>query len=317
MRRVVAAGAVLLLAGTAAGTVAGCRTQAVRSASSRASGWVLFQLADRSVHMVAAVPHGLVLDLSGKLGATGPATLSRNAAWVALTTSDGCAAVSGGELDRLEKVTANGRCVAAYAESTHVSDRGDELVFTAGSDVHRRDVFLTHRDGPDRWTEPRNLTGSGPYAVNKLPVLSPDGGEVVFDCSDGDASDEGTNVCRAPTSGGAVTTVLKAPLGDGGPGWTAFHSPAYLPGGGYAFECHHPHEELVCTLPAGAEQPVRYTAAGVSNDNSPCAFADGAIASLLDTGTHTIRVAKPDGSGAFTAYDREDVLDAGIYCGGP
>jgi hypothetical protein len=81
-------------------------------------------------------------------------------------------------------------------------------------------------------------------------------------------------------------------------------------------ECHHPGEELVCALPAGATTPIRLTAPGLSNDNSPCVFADGRVASLVDTGTHTLRVADPDGTGSVVVDGRDDVLDAGIYCGG-
>jgi hypothetical protein len=144
-----------------------------------------------------------------------------------------------------------------------------------------------------------------------------DATEIVYDCSTGDQSDELVDICRVSTSApGGVRSVLAQPIGSGDQAWTSFHSPAYLPGGGYVFECHHPHEELVCVLPPGARQPVRLTTAGVSNDNSPCAFPDGRIASLLDTGIHTVRITRADGSDAFTAQDRADVLDVGIYCGG-
>jgi hypothetical protein len=281
-----------------------------------ADGWVLYQVADRSVHLVQARPGGAVVNVSDRLAGTGPAALSHNGAWLAVTMADGCAAVSTGGFTELEKVTSHGTCTASYAESLDLSDDGTVLVFN-GSGVHERDIFLTRRAGPDDWSPPRNLTGDGQYRYNKLPMLNADATEIVYDCSTGDQSDELVDLCRVPLSApGGVHTVLAQPIGSGDQAWTSFHSPAYLPGGGYVFECHHPHEELVCVLPPGARQPVRLTTAGVSNDNSPCAFPDGRIASLLDTGIHTVRITRADGSDAFTAQDRADVLDVGIYCGG-
>ncbi len=92
-----------------------------------------------------------------------------------------------------------------------------------------------------------------------------------------------------------VRTLLREPVGTGDQAWTAFHSPSYRPDGRLVFECHHPHEELLCALPAGYSAPVRLTAAGTSNDNSPGAFPDGRVASLLDTGVHMLRVTAQDG----------------------
>ncbi len=92
--------------------------------------------------------------------------------------------------------------------------------------------------------------------------------------------------------------MLAEPVGSGDTAWTSFHSPAYLPSGG--------------------SQPRRFTAAGVSNDNSPCAFDDGRVASLLDTGRHSLRLTGRDGTAPVVVYDKQDITDAGIYCdGGP
>jgi hypothetical protein len=275
------------------------------------SGWVLFQLADRSVHLAQARAGGATVNLSARLGVSGTATMSLNGRYVAVTTPDGCAALSTGDFTRLEQVTAHGTCVAQYAETMHVSGEGDLLVFNA-SGTHERDIFAVRRGGPDAWSQPVDLTASGPFAVNKLPRLNADASRVAFDCSDGEESDEGTSVCEVGTGGGSVRVVLREPTGT----WTAFHSPGYRPDGGLVFECHHPGEELVCALPAGATTPTRLTAPGLSNDNSPCVFQDGRVASLVDTGIHTLRVADPDGTGSVVVDDRDDVLDAGIYCGG-
>jgi hypothetical protein len=277
---------------------------------------VLFRLADGTVELVAARAHGSVVNLSARLRVDGAATMSRNGAYVAVTTVDGCAAVATGDFTTLEKVAANGSCVAAYPESMHIADDGDLLVFN-GSGVHQRDLFAVRRTGPHEWSQPENLTGSGPFEFNRLPRLSPDGSTVVYDCGNTPESDEHTNICEVGTgAGAAVRTVLAEPVGSGDTGWTSFHSPAYLPSGGLVFECHHPHEELICTLPPGGSAPQRFTAAGVSNDNSPCAFNDGRVASLLDTGRHTLRLAGGDGTAPVVVYDKQDILDAGIYCGG-
>jgi hypothetical protein len=40
------------------------------------------------------------------------------------------------------------------------------------------------------------------------------------------------------------------------------------------------------------------------------------VASLLDTGIHTLRVTDGDGRNPITVQDKDDILDAGIYCGG-
>src|SRR5437762_4753903 len=42
------------------------------------TGWVLFQQPDKTVELVAARPHGTMVNLSRRLGATGPAALSLN-----------------------------------------------------------------------------------------------------------------------------------------------------------------------------------------------------------------------------------------------
>jgi hypothetical protein len=293
--------------------VAGCG--AARDTSpipASGSGRVLFQLPDRTVELVDATPHGRVVNLSARLGVTGTAAMSLSGRYLAVSTADGCAAVSTGDFTRLEMVTSKGTCVAQYAESMDVSDDGALLVFNA-SGTHQRDIFAVRRHGPDDWGQPVDLTGSGPFDVNKLPRLNADATKIVYDCSDGDQSDEGTQICEVGTGGGdRARTVLKAPLGS----WTAFHSPSYRPDGGLVFECHHPHEELVCAMPAGAVAPTRLTAAGQSNDNSPCTFLDGRVASLIDTGIHTIRVVRPDGTDPVVVESDTDVLDAGIYCGG-
>jgi hypothetical protein len=276
---------------------------------------VLFRLPDGTVELVAARTHGDVVNLSARLRVDGAATMSGNGAWVAVTTVDGCAAVSTGNFTALEKVAAHGTCVAAYPESMHVSGDGALLVFN-GSGVHRRDLFAVRRTGPHEWGQPVNLTGSGPFDFNRLPRLSPDGTIVVYDCGNTPESDEHTNICEVGTGAGAtVRTVLAEPIGSGDTGWTSFHSPAYLPSGGLVFECHHPREELICTLPPGESQPRRFTAAGVSNDNSPCVFDDGRVASLFDTGRHTLRLVGGDGMAPVVVYDKRDILDAGIYCG--
>ncbi len=295
-----------LLAGVL--VLAGCGSPATVPAAG--GGRVLFELPDKTVRLVAATAHGTVVDLSARLRVTGPAALSRNGSWLVASTDDGCLAVSTGDFTSLEKVTASGSCVAQYADTVDVSGDGTLIVFNA-SGTHERDLYAVHRTGPGDWGQPVDLTGTGPYAVNKLPRLSDDAATVVYDCSDGEESDEGTSICTVGTSGGDVRTVLKQPLGD----WTAFHSAAYRPDGGLVFECHHPGEELVCALPPGAHEPVRVTASGTSNDNSPCVLPDGRIASLLDTGTHVLRVVGPTGGDPVTVYDTQDVLDAGISCG--
>src|SRR5439155_6597595 len=239
------------------------------------TGWVLFQQPDKTVELVAARPHGTMVNLSRRLGATGPAALSLNGRYVAVSTGDGCAAVSTGDFTHLEKVAANGTCVAQYAETMHISGNGDLLVFN-GPGVHQRDLFVVRRTAPGSWSEPRNLTATGPFDVNRLPRLNPDATAVVYDCGNVPESDEHTNICQVGIEPDApVRTVLA-----GDAVWTSFHSAAFLPDGGLVVECQHPHEELVCTVPPGTSTPQRLTATDLSNDNSPCAFLDGRVASL-------------------------------------
>jgi hypothetical protein len=277
---------------------------------------VLFRLADGTATLVDARAHGAVVNLSARLHVDGTATMSLNGRYLAVTTADGCAAVSTGDFTKLEKVVANGTCVAPYPESVHLADSGDLLVYN-GSGVHQRDLFAVRRIGPHNWSRPANLTGSGPFEFNRLPRLNPDATMVVYDCGNTPDSDENTSICAVGTGTDAkIRTVLAEPVGSGDTAWTSFHSPAYLPTGGLVFECHHPHEELLCSLPSGGSAPQRFTAPGVSNDNSPCAFSDGRVASLLDTGTHTLRLVDAGGAGPVVPYDKQDILDVGIYCGG-
>jgi hypothetical protein len=305
MRRAIVA----LLAGSLA--LSGCgRGGAPAPLPATGAGRVLYELPDRTVHLVEAVAHGTDVDLSARLHVAGPAAISPDGTALVASTDDGCLAVSTGDFRKLEKVTSHGVCVAQYAETAHVSGGGTVVVFNA-SGTHPRDLFLVRRNGSDDWGQPRSLTGSGPYEYNKLPRLNADASAVVYDCSHGAESDEGTNVCEVGLAGGTVRTLLSAPLD----GWTAFHSPAYRPGGGLVFECHHPGEELVCALPPGAHAPTRLTAPGVSNDNSPCVLPDGRVASLVDTGIHTLRVVDASGTNPVTVVDRQDILDVGIFCG--
>jgi hypothetical protein len=108
------------------------------------------QLPDRTVELIEAVPHGRVTNLSARLGVHGTAALSLNGAWVAVTTDDGCAAVSTGDFRTLTKV-----CSVRYAESMYISDRGDVLVYS-GSGSHQRDLFLLRRNGSGGWSTARS-----------------------------------------------------------------------------------------------------------------------------------------------------------------
>ena len=302
----------LALAALLAGSLAlsGCGHDAPAPLPASGAGRVLYELPDKTVHLVDAVPHGTDVDLSARLHVTGPAAISLDGTALVAGTDDGCLAVSTGGFATLEKLTSHGACVARYAETAHVSGDGTVVVFNV-SGTHPRDLFLVRRNGSDDWTQPRNLTGSGGYEYSKLPRLNADATAVVYDCSHGAESDEGTNVCEVDLATGTVRARLEAPVD----GWTAFHSPAYRPDGGLVFECHHPGEELVCVLPPGAHTPTRLTAPGVSNDNSPCVLPDGRVASLLDTGIHTLRVVDASGTNPVPVEDRQDILDVGIFCG--
>ncbi|MBI5306854.1 MAG: hypothetical protein HZB37_00560 [Planctomycetes bacterium] len=200
-----------------------------------------------------------------------------------------------------------------------VSSDGNLIVYPGGGGPHYQDIWAVVRNG-ENWSKPLLLTGGSPYQWNSQVAISDDGSKVLFDGGDQPYAAEGTAVCEVGTGGTGFRVVLTpADSPDGLPDTGSLHHPDYAPDGSIVFEADWSGER-VWRLPVGAAEPVLVGDYG--NDNSPCVLPDGRIVSLwLDrpgnvNSLHEIKVMSPDGSTFKMLFEKKDVFDIGIGCGG-
>jgi len=297
-------------------------------------GFVTFARPDGHVYRLEAREDALPEDITEALDALSPRALdiwlniSPEGDWLLLSTerfdsecAGGCLAIVKGDLSDGELVRAAGQLVHPDGFGA-VASGGDLIVYYAGDGPHVRDLWAVTRSA-DAWSAPRVLTADSTFPFNSQPAISDDGNRVLFDCGQEPYGAEGTAICEVGTDGRGfrvVLTTADAPAGLSPRG--ALHHPDYDLDGGIVFEGDWDGEQL-WRLSPGTDQPVRVVPpAGFPNDNSPCVLADGRIASLVigqpggPPDTHEIKVADAVDGDFFIFLSGEDIVDAGIGCGG-
>ena len=296
------------------------------------AGYVTFRLPDGHVYRIEAERGAVPEDISVALNQLGVGSdnwlnISPDGAWLLLDTERfdadcagyGCLAIVDARVTGAESVRADGHVVHPWSFGA-VASGGGLIVYPDTGGPHDVDLWAIRR-GDAGWTTPLLLTGASTYPFNSHPALSADGSKVVFDGGPVPYGQEGTAICEVSTDGTGFRVVLTtADAPPGLPVRGALHHPDYAPDGSVVFEGDWDGEQI-WRLPPGASVPVRVARPDSGNDNSPCVLPDGRIVSLLigqagGTDNHNLKVMEADGSNPFILYDKGDVIDGGIGCGG-
>lgn len=281
-----------------------------------------------AVFRIAARPGAVPEDVSALVGAAGGAperrlNLSPGGATYVFETGDlGCASGSCvavapvGDPAAAALIAPGGAQVDGAEGRSAVDDAGALVVFAASGGPHERDLFATRRAG-GAWTSPQLLTAASPHAWNDTPSLSADASHLVFDCGPTANAGAGGSICEVGVDGNELAVVVgpadaPAAVVSAGP----VHHAAYA-GDDLVFEADWDGER-VWRLGAGGPRVV----AAVANDNSPCALADGRIASLYlgrpgnPGGWHELKLMAADGRELAMLVVGRDLVDEGLGCGG-
>jgi hypothetical protein len=262
------------------------------------------------------------------------AGLSRDGQWVALvTTRFDCQ--SGGCLALARVDGTKGGLVKSEGTSTEIDPEGRPaiasggalIVYPASGGPHGWDLYVVTL-GASGWSAPLLLTAdmeSAPDdggAANEFAHdigLSYDGKSAVFECGPSPYQTGGADICVTNLDGSGTRVAVSHFAGPSAVDSNYTHMPDYAPDGTVVFEADW--------VPGGgsSERIWRFTPdagvalvtpAGIGDDNSPCVFPDGRIASLwLPNATHALKVMNADGSNAVTVETNVDIDDVGQSCG--
>lgn len=281
-----------------------------------------------AVFRIAARPGATPEDVSALVGAGGGAperrlNLSPGGATYVFETGDlgcpsgACVAVAPVADPAAAALIAPGGAPVDSAEGrSAVDDAGALVVFAASGGPHERDLFVTRRAGGG-WSAPLLITAASPHAWNDTPSLSADASHLVFDCGPTANAGAGGSVCEVGVDGSELAVVVgpddaPAAIASAGP----LHHAAYA-GDDLVFEADWDGERVWRWGPAGLVQ-----VGAADNDNSPCALADGRIASLYlgrpgnTTGRHELKLMAADGRELAMLVIGRDIVDDGLGCGG-
>jgi serine/threonine-protein kinase len=309
-----------------------CRPGGGPTGPGSAGGQITYEATTRGgdpvLFRVAATPGAVPENVSARLDAIarfpgthrGPFSVSPDGAWYAfqserfdeLAAGDARLTIAPADLSSAETIRVNGEPLRM--EGAQPVAGGDAVVYVDGGGPHERDLWIVRR-ADSGWAAPQLLTGASPYPWNYWPVLTRDGGGVLFDTSDDPTSPfPSTRICRVGLDGSGFAVVVTKDDGPPGTSSPAVHSPAQAPDGSVVFEAEWEAGEQIWRLPASGGPPVRVTPEGVSDDNSPVVLPDGRIASLLVEQTHELKLMNADGSEAIILVPGPtDVSDIGFY----
>ncbi len=277
--------------------------------------------------LIMATESGEETDVTGELDALYPGTdqwagASRSGEWLTLSSDrlncdgDACLTLVRRDMSYVRRVMVDGEPIRIEGRAA-VNSNADIIVFPGAIEgaPHDLDLFAVFRTG-EEWGTPVLLTGSFSSPYNTQPVFDASGRRVLFDCGTTPSSQEDTSICEVDVNGsGSVTIDVTAnPLGTAGP--HALHHADYAGGNTLVFESTWGGSEHIWRRTDGILQPVSLEFA---NDNTPCAFSDGQIASLwLDrpggTGVHELKLMDTSGGGLDVLTPDQDLADVGLSC---
>jgi len=301
------------------------------------NGHVLYTLTNNHWFRIEAVDGGVPEDLTTKLdvlspqppGTTGQIdsciSESYDGQWLVSATarfncaSGACLAVMNRGITTGEKLMTGGAELTASSSRPAITSNGAVVIFS-NTGPHSLDLYATSRT-TGGWTTPLLLTGSSPHLFHHDPYISSDASKIVFDCGDTSPYQEpGTSICEVHTDGTGFRIVTTPTSYPGGTMQNETHTPSYSPDGSVVFEADWESEQ-VWRLPVGATVPVLVSPPAFTDDNSPCVFPDGRIASYWlgrpgnPAGLHELKVMNADGSNYFMLVELQDIVDIGMSCG--
>ena len=222
-----------------------------------------------------------------------------------------CVFLVSDDFKTVESVLDDGEPLRA-AGRVAVDDSGKTFVFASQDGPHETDLWVINRS-PKGWGKKSLLTGNSKYKFHRLPVLSADGSQVVFDCTNDAYSQEDSNICKVGTgsnseSGPTILVSAKTKK-------NSAHHGDFFGEDEYVFEGDWDGEQIWLTQ--GAE--TKALSATHQNNNSPCALPNGGIASLWlgrpgGDGIHELTMFSKDEWKATVLTPGVDISDTGMSC---
>jgi len=313
--------------GSSMGASAGASSGNSSSASTVAAGRVLFHTAVNGFQWVAGGAGSIPIALDSRFDAVSPGAdekmgVSANGTWAVVdTTRFGCdaqACLARMRMDGLggTKIEAGGVDQHVYATHPAISDNGGTVVFTQQNQASSGVDLVVTRLAAGVWSAPVVITSGSPRLFHRFPVLSPDGATAWCDCGPDADEARGNSICRVPTNGSGVEVVLTpADI----PGGVNLHHAWPAGDGSLVFEGEGSGGEQLWRRVAAGGPPV-VIAAEYSNDNSPCVFPDGRVASLWlgrpgnATGGHELKITDATGGALTMVVTGVDITDLGLFC---
>jgi hypothetical protein len=277
--------------------------------------------------------------LGSRLDALSPgsdqaAGLSRDGQWVALVTtrfdcqSGGCLAVARVDGTKGALVKSQGTTTEIDPEGRPaIASGGALVVYPASGGPHAWDLYAVTLSASG-WSAPLLLTadmegapldgGAASEFAHEIG-LSYDGKTAVFECGPSPYQTDGADVCVTNLDGSGTRVAVSHLAGPSAADSNYTHMPDYAPDGTVVFEADWlagggSSERIWRFTPDAGVALV--TPAGIGDDNSPCVFPDGRIASLwLPNAIHELKVMNADGSNAVTVETTVDIDDVGQSCG--
>jgi hypothetical protein len=240
-------------------------------------------------------------------------SVSKNGAWWILEStrftpceSWECLVLVRGDFKDAQTVRVDGEPVRAKGRAA-INDDATLVVYPSEEGPHELDLYAIRRS-EGGFGSPVLLTGDSSERFHTFPVFSRDGRRVLFDCGPDVYSQDGTNICEVDVFGHHFVKRVNANK-------KAARRGDFAPDGSLVFEAEWEGEQLWRLRDTKLAQIRKQD----GNDNSPCVFADGRIASLWlgrpgGPGKHELKLTSADGKTAEVLLPNVDIADTGLSC---
>jgi hypothetical protein len=196
-----------------------------------------------------------------------------------------------------------------HSEGFSAISSDGKIILAQMSLNNRFDLVLSRRTGT-QWSKPEIITSNSPSDNNRMPAISANGQEVVFNC--------GESICISNIDGSSMTTLINP---TNRTEINAVGSADFDPlSNDIIFEGDDNSERIWrYNRTNSTMQLVKSTH---SNDNSPCVLSDGRIASLWleragnSNSLHELKIMSATGLSYFMAAENINISDLGLGCGG-